>query len=163
MKRLVSISSALLVAIPSLSVAGQSSQPTAADSDRQSAQMAELFAGQPSAPSSAPSAPVETGYTPLVKAWLNNYLRDPYSAVITEVRGPRQTSFKSDVWTKINGTAVCYDINAKNAYGGFTGVKRHLFVFEYGRVAYHISTGDARENSLAPMLVSSECDRPAGG
>ena len=163
MKQLVGISSALIVVIPSFAVAGQSSQPTAADADRLSAQMASLFAEQPPAPPSAPSLPAGTGYMPLVKEWMNSHLRDPYSAVITEVRGPRHTSFKADVWTKVTGTAVCYDINAKNAYGGYTGVKRHLFVFEYGRVAYHISTDDARRNSLAPMLVSSECDRPEGG
>lgn len=139
----------------------QGSGLTAADADKLSAQMAALFSDVPP-PSAAPPAG-NVGYDPLVKAWLSSYLRDPYSAVVNQVRGPRQTSFKPDVWTKITGTAVCYDINAKNAYGGYTGVKRHLFIFDAGRVAYHLSMADERQNSLAPMLIRSECDLPANG
>lgn len=160
MRSLLATAAAIVLMLPGFAIAQQSKAPTAADADRMSAQMAELFPEASAAEKQ--KLEVQTGYAPLVKAWLNSYLRDPYSAVVTEVRGPRVTSFKPDVWTKVTGTAVCYDINAKNAYGGYTGVKRHLFIFEAGRVAYHISTGDERENSLAPMLVRSECDRPAG-
>jgi len=130
--------------------------------DKLSADLDALLASPKAPPPAKMNVASATSYDPLVKAWLSSNLRDPYSAVVSQVRGPRQTSFKPDVWTKITGTAVCYDINAKNAYGGYTGIKRHLFIFDAERIAYHISTADERNNSLAPFLVRSECDIVGG-
>lgn len=149
--RIAALASALLVASTSPAMA----QSSPGDYDKVASDLAVLFKDEPVRP--VTNQPPTDGYEPMVRAWMQKNLRDPYSAVLTKVTGPSPTSFKPDVWTRIEGQAVCYDINAKNAYGGFAGVHRYLFVVSAGTISYQISTADQRSNSFADGIVRQQC------
>lgn len=70
---------------------------------------------------------------PNVKAYFDDALKDPFSARIEQTRGPRTGAlqeFKGLLFggTKpIDGTYVCYRVNAKNSYGAYAGWKQYVF------------------------------------
>lgn len=70
------------------------------------------------------------------KQFLNPRLKDPYSAVWS-CESVSSGYFKD---APINGGKVTYgwrllcSVNAKNSYGGFTGLKRYGFLFRDGRL-----------------------------
>lgn len=115
-------------------------------------------------PSSAGAAPSD--YQAVVKAWLENNLKDPDSAKIEEVRGPRvgaqlvDRGFLGHLWGD-PAWWVCYKVNARNSYGGYTGYHRYLFGFVRGRIAMTLEspTSAYGGRDYPDETVENECSR----
>jgi hypothetical protein len=75
----------------------------------------------------------------VVDSWLQDHLLDFEGARLKLIFGPKQMRFKKTAILKVEGETACYDINAKNAYGAYTGWDRTLFVVRDGKVVYHVS------------------------
>lgn len=76
-------------------------------------------------------------YEQTIKTYLEPILKDPSSAQYRYLKGPEKK------WTRIvtqsnYGYRVCYMINAKNSFGGFTGYKTHYFLIRDGVVVQHV-------------------------
>lgn len=95
----------------------------------------------------------------MIEAKLEAHLKDPYSAVKKVTRGPRYGSVREDAYTVWQGWAVCYSINAKNAYGGYTGAKPYLFVVNSYGVVGMIDKAD--ESVWFEAMVKRECSLAA--
>jgi hypothetical protein len=76
-------------------------------------------------------------YAQIINGHLQRVLKDPYSAQIREIHGPRKTASPYLDGTKY-GYGVCYAINAKNSMGGYTGVRSHFFLINNGQVTRHL-------------------------
>lgn len=99
-----------------------------------------------------------------VRLFLQTELRDPDSAKIELTRAPRWGSFKRPFRRGATGWIACYTINAKNAYGGYTGVTTYLFVINSDRVTAWAVSPDLSEidaHEYPDPLVDAECARPA--
>lgn len=75
----------------------------------------------------AQQAPQASTWQPAIEQHFARTLKDPYSAVKRQSSAPWREAFK-----RINGGqptwAVCYVVNAKNAYGAYTGERYYLFL-----------------------------------
>jgi hypothetical protein len=108
-------------------------------------------------------------YKAQVSAYLERSLKDPYSAVVKEVRGPRATIRRLGGGLLFGGTktpvhTVCYQVNAKNSYGAFVGLKTAMFTFRGGRIIGEdwspaLLYGQAQEVEIAEVL--NDCAQPA--
>ena len=78
-----------------------------------------------------------TDYKQIVKSYTNNLLKDPYSAQWRHIIGP-STGWNAYFGATQYGYIVCYGINAKNAFGGYTGEKIHYFMIKNDVVVKHI-------------------------
>lgn len=108
----------------------------------------------------APAPPTQIAIQASVDSYLEQQLKDPYSAVRKVVRGPRQAVVKPDVWSTWSGWAICYSINAKNGFGGYTGAKPYLFIFDDD--AKIIGVVKNTDDSLwFASVIDRECSRPA--
>lgn len=78
--------------------------------------------------------PPPRNYQATIGQFLDGYLRDPMSAQVRYVAGPAQnwSNFMGD---RVFGWGVCYSINARNAYGGYTGARLYYFIIRYDQVA----------------------------
>lgn len=95
----------------------------------------------------------------LIDARLESYLKDPYSAVKTVTRDPRQGSIKTGMFQHTYGWGVCYTINAKNSYGAYAGVKKFLFVIDE---AHKVEIIDgAEDDTFKAGIIEHECGMPA--
>lgn len=99
-------------------------------------------------------------YDAIVRSFLNNYLRDPMTAQIQYVGGPvrRWDGFGGSLY----GWAVCYRINARNAYGGYVGARDYLFMIRDGEVRREYHRGVGEDFSIAGSLAENGCLRIAG-
>lgn len=102
-------------------------------------------------------APSEDALNQIVRSDLENVLRDAESARITLDRGPRWATVREDAWTSKTGWAVCYSINAQNAYGGYTGRKTWLFVVNGDKVDMRIAGG---RSLWFDSVIDRECQQP---
>lgn len=75
-----------------------------------------------------------TDYEALLKAWTVQHLKDPDSAKYGRISKPRKEYMFEDK-VPFYGYAVCADVNAKNAYGGYTGSHTFWFLFRDGKIA----------------------------
>ena len=85
--------------------------------------------------------PAPTDCEKVIKKWMKDNLRDPFSAQIEEISQPEKSW-----WGQLGGLAVARDIkygwvvtakiNAKNAYGGYIGFKKYWFYFRDGEIKY---------------------------
>ena len=76
-------------------------------------------------------------YEQIIKSYLEQRLKDPYSAEYRHIRGPEKR------WARLfaqgnYGYSVCYIINAKNSFGGYMGYKTHNFIIYNGQVVQHV-------------------------
>lgn len=100
------------------------------------AALAIVAQAEPAPPStSQPPDPAEA----IAKTWLMDQLIDPESARIKLIFGPTQMAFKKTFVLKVEGVVVCYDVNAKNGFGGFAGNDRKLIVVRDGKIVYSVS------------------------
>jgi hypothetical protein len=68
-----------------------------------------------------------------IKAWLESNLKDPYSAKVSEPTALRkEVAFQNK--QPIFGYTTCMGVNAKNSYGGYTGIKGYWFFFHHGEI-----------------------------
>lgn len=99
-----------------------------------------------------------SNYQEIIDEYLEGHLRDPYSAVKRVTRAPRFGTLRKDAYTTWTGWAVCMSINAKNAYGGFTGSKPYVFVISADRVLGMLNDPDSWWTG---PIMRSECEQPA--
>lgn len=118
----------------------------------------------------AAAGPYPSSYDQLVRTHLQDILRDPASADVQEKRGPRLGAWYSGGGLMTGPRKgqpfwfVCYKINAKNAYGGYSGFKNYLFMITNGNVAGDRSSPYFNQYSnreIEDPDVSTECSRTA--
>lgn len=91
----------------------------------------------------APVSAMDAGPAPkdpaaAIQPFLHGFLKDPYSAQIKIVSGPSFFTQKSGLLgSAVYGWGICFDVNAKNSYGGYTGYKRMAVVWRDGVVLRH--------------------------
>lgn len=83
-----------------------------------------------------------TNYEEVIKAYLGNVLKDPYSAKVEFVKGPSTGWYAQFNGSKFFGYRVCAEINAKNSYGAYSGKNTHYFMINNERVILHFGGGD---------------------
>lgn len=115
-----------------------------------------------------PPSPYPVNYEQLGKAYFERTLKDPYSAHIELIRGPRWTMVGEKTWlrgdNRVWAWAVCYHVNAKNSYGGYTGMHTDVLLIDHGEVVADLeSPRDYYGNGemIPNATVLSECDAPA--
>lgn len=84
--------------------------------------------------------PYPENFEPIIKAYVAGRLRDPESAQYQFLNVPRK-GYWGFGGAKY-GHVVCAKINAKNAFGGYTGARISYFMIRDGRVI-DASIGDA--------------------
>ena len=81
--------------------------------------------------------PYPKNYQQLIRQRLDGTLLDARSAQIRFTTPPRKVYQLSREPYKLNGRAyyaVCVEVNAKNAYGGYTGWQTHRYRFVNGEI-----------------------------
>ncbi len=72
-------------------------------------------------------------YKMQIKEWLQNNLKDPDSAKISEPTALRkEVAFQNS--QPIFGYTTCMGVNSKNSYGGYTGTQGYWFFFHNGKI-----------------------------
>lgn len=71
----------------------------------------------------------------IVTRELRTRLKDPESARVTLTREPRRVVFARSSFNKGGaGWEICTDVNAKNSFGAYTGIKRVFVLWSSGAV-----------------------------
>lgn len=112
-----------------------------------------LFLLGPSVSMAAPPPPGDWRAT--IDAYLEHQLKDPYTAVKRVTREPRYGVLRLGFFSQPIGWLVCYEINAKNAYGAYTGLSPYLFRLDRDGVKQELHGDD-----IAPT-IRGECELPA--
>lgn len=91
------------------------------------------------APVVPPSAELVATSTATCEARVRAALLDPDAAKISNIRraGPVDRTVDG---VRIAGVAYLVDVNAKNAFGGYTGVKTHMCIFSADESRFLFST-----------------------
>ncbi len=80
-----------------------------------------------------------SNYKAIIIGYLNDNLKDPYSAMIdwAKLSGPTPGFGNlSDDYTCNIGWTMCVAVNAKNSYGGYIGSSRWSFIIRNNSVIY---------------------------
>lgn len=78
------------------------------------------------------------------EAYIKQDLLDPYSAHIEWPFSLVRFTEKLPLSKRVTGYATCVSVNAKNAYGGYTGVKLARIVFRDSKVIDYIEVSELR-------------------
>lgn len=98
-------------------------------------------------------------YDRQVRAYFEENLKDPSSAIVKEARAPRRAAhrldggFRGRLWSD-PAWWVCYKVNAKNSYGGYVGNHLYMFAFVNGQIA-------GAQDSPSPGYQGRDYDVPA--
>jgi hypothetical protein len=92
-----------------------------------------LLAGCASAPTAETLGPAPAAWKETLRAYMLQTYKDPYSLRDVAVADPVPGTFSYK-----QGWVACVRVNAKNAYGGYTGLQTTGFVFE----GDHVLIGD---------------------
>lgn len=90
-----------------------------------------------------------------IDKYLEGKLLDPAPAVKRISRGPRFDRLQLGFFKMPPGWLVCYEINSRNAYGGYTGLHTYLFRVDEGGVQQ-----DLHDPNIS-LTIQAECARPA--
>lgn len=91
-------------------------------------------------------------YEQIIKSYLEQRLKDPYSAEYRHIKGPEKRW--AGFFGRSNyGYSVCYKINAKNSFGGFTGYKTHNFMIYNSQVVQHIYESGERSDIMGQVAL----------
>lgn len=148
------IGSILTVAILSFADPVSAQGPGPSDEDRVALRESLLADGAD--PAAEPDIGLPSNWPAMVDRYLESRLKDPYSAVKRVTRGPRHGTVSTGFASSVYGWAVCYDINAKNSYGGYNGATRFVFVIGRGGVISSLT-----EDSYPDARITEECAMPA--
>ena len=94
-----------------------------------------------------------TEYETLVKAWASENLKDPESARYGKISKPRK-EYMIKAGKPFYGFSVCAGINAKNAYGGYTGTQTYWFLIRDGVIARAQNTGEKIAGLIPGTTIS---------
>jgi hypothetical protein len=102
--------------------------------------------------------PPPANFDQLVRDYLATYLRDPMSAQIQHVGGPGR--YWNGFGGSFYGYAVCYRINARNGFGGYTGNRLYAFLIRDGRIQREFHD-DGEQFSIGRAVAEGACaDNP---
>lgn len=105
-----------------------------------------------------------TNYRQIIQDALPSVLKDPMSAQVQELRGPRWGHFRAIGAKSVDAWMVCYSINAKNSYGAYAGATTYMFMVAFGAVqGYRESPYLSRYayRLVTDRNVEAECAQPA--
>lgn len=92
-------------------------------------------------PSAAEIAAADHGaypanYQKIVRAWYRQNLKDPDSARFGVITRPLKEHAIMNQFRKeaVYGYTVCAHVNARNSYGGYTGMKTRWFLIRNGQI-----------------------------
>ncbi len=93
-----------------------------------------------------------------IESYLQDHLRDPDSMRAKVLRGPREGTFD---WrgSHYSGWVVCYSVNARNGYGGYSGATPFVFVVNQDGVL--VSADASTIERYDRVDIDAECDKPA--
>ena len=96
--------------------------------------------------------PWPSDHESVIREYMADLLKDPYSARYEDTRllGPGWYKSLNDLYA---GYVVCSQINAKNSFGAYTGRQLHYFLIDDDWVIRHIGGSDEKEQRRA----SREC------
>jgi hypothetical protein len=106
--------------------------------------------------------PAPTMHGELFARYLNATLKDPYTAQVQQVAGPAPW-VKPSTWGSSESTygwGVCFTVNARNAFGGYTGTRWYVPVFRGEQLITVI--GPSGRNTIQEDAVISDFCRSAG-
>jgi hypothetical protein len=82
--------------------------------------------------------PFPDDYQEIIKSYLHDNLKDPYSVQDLSISSPNNAS----TWTglaysgELTAWRSCVIYNAKNSFGGYIGIQQHTFWIRNGEVVY---------------------------
>ena len=82
----------------------------------------------------------EYGFPPedvraVISSHLRAHLKDPYSAQVDSIRGPGKVYVRNGLLVPNSwGWGICFNLNAKNSYGGYTGAHVYTLLYRSGTV-----------------------------
>ena len=91
-------------------------------------------AGDDSNPDYGPSP---SDHEAIVKEWIRANLRDPYSVQDLQISHPVADRYWGGLLVSgghVYAYRVCVRMNAKNAFGAYTGLKEHVFWIKYSQI-----------------------------
>lgn len=92
----------------------------------------------------------------VISAYLNAVLKDPESARISDAAGPTFVTVPSELLVRgTYGWGICFWVNAKNSFGGYTGSRPFALIVRSGRLERVY--GDERENVFDQMRAQNLC------
>jgi hypothetical protein len=106
--------------------------------------------------------PAPTAHAATFARYLNATLKDPYSAQVDHIAGPAPW-VKPSTWGSSESTygwGVCYTVNARNAFGGYTGARWYVPVFRGEQLVTVI--GPSGRNTMQEDAVIADFCRSAG-
>jgi hypothetical protein len=104
------------------------------------------------------AGPLPANYQELIENYLKAHLRDPFSAVVEVTRPPRLAVYYANrtIWGPGKGYAnwiVCFNLNAKNALGGFVGFRPYALFIRNGVISNH---GNGEYGKFTPITGDSD-------
>ncbi len=123
-------------------------------------------AWEPPLPGGRAATPHDAGPRPnpnaVIAAYLNEVLKDPESARISNILGPTFINVPSEMLVQgTYGWGICFAVNAKNSYGGYTGSSVFTLIWRNGRVVRVY--GDQRDNVFDRARAVNMCHAIKGG
>lgn len=122
--------------------------------------------GPPVGPTGEPLSSSDFGSPPdsaeaVVRAFLRSKLKDPSSAQVEVLAGPRQLTVKGSVFgPSAYGWGICYELNAKNSFGAYTGYRKQALIWRDGRVVREFGT--TTEGMLDAASAVAACNNLLG-
>ena len=119
--------------------------------------MAGLLAGCAAPPtyeemSKAEYGPPVKDYQATIRSHMETTLKDPDSAKYDFYRAPvKAYSGRPPLY----GWGTCFKVNAKNSYGGYTGMQQYFVLISYDRVVKTLA-GDGT-NGIMDGIVAQSC------
>lgn len=92
----------------------------------------------------------------VIVAYLNDVLKDPESARISNISGPTFINVESELLVRgTYGWGICFMVNAKNSFGGYTGARMFTLIWRDGQVVRVY--GDQRDNMFDRARAINMC------
>ena len=92
-----------------------------------------------------------------VRTYLQTRLRDPETARLRRFVDPVSIWVSPPFSSPVHGWGVCYRLNARNGFGGYTGESTHFFVLRDGQVRY-AQGASGPDDRFADALARGFCD-----
>lgn len=103
------------------------------------------------------------GWESRIDRYFEEALKDPYTAHKRIVRGPRYDHFHIGLGQDYTGWGVCYSVNARNSYGGYTGAQLYFFIVSAGGDIQPVDGSNLLSRYAKAVLkenIAGECEKP---
>jgi hypothetical protein len=108
-------------------------------------------------PNVADAGPPPANARDVIMTMLRARLKDPYSAQIEGISGPKFIRDPGSIASNPNyGWGICFEVNAKNSYGAFTGFHSMAMIWREGRILWVY--GDLERNLFDEARARQACE-----